>query len=110
MHKLFNLRHLLIRMTYTRVCLILLIIGFCLLATLFLGAVLMVEYHWSALAAVGMCLGPWFLAIIITYILLNYYHRTYEREKAELAEAGRSALITKVLTFVITLLINRKKK
>ena len=110
MYKLFHLRHLWLRIAYARICLLFLLIAFFLLVTLFLGAVLVIEYQCSVLLSALFCLIPWLIVIAITIVVLFSYRVAYDREKAELAEYGRNVLISKAVVFVLNFLGNRKKK
>jgi hypothetical protein len=110
MNKFSKLRYLLIHIAYMRILLLSLLVAFCLLATLFIGAILMLEYQWRALSAVTLCLMPWFLAIIVSWVILLRSRASYEREKAELAEYSRAAIFNKIAAFVLSFLLNKKKK
>ena len=98
------------RVLFTKMSLLLLIVGFCLLLTIFACAVLVMDYYWSMLDAAIVCLIPWLIIIFILYILYQLDHKKYKREKHALLENGRMAIISRVITLGIQYFLARWKK
>lgn len=110
MFKFTNIHKVLLRITYGRICLLLLLISFFLLLTIFLGAVLMLECQWSILWVSIICLSPWLLGILVTLIKLTIYQAEYRQEKADLASYGRNAILSRIVLLVIQYFVNKKEK
>ena len=110
MHQFSRLNKIFWRILFTKLGLLFTIISFCMLLTIFAGAVLVMDYDWLMLNAALVCLAPWFIAIIILYITFLLAHKKYRHEKDELLNSGRNMLIVKLITYAIQYLLARRRK
>lgn len=110
MHHFARLNKIFWRILFTKFGLLFTVISFCMLLTIFAGAVLVMDYDWSMLMAALVCLAPWLIAIIILYTIFIVAHKNYCQEKEELLNSGRNMLIVKLITYVIQFLLTRRKK
>jgi membrane protein YdbS with pleckstrin-like domain len=110
MPKLSQLSKLFWRILFAKIGLLSLMISFFILLTIFTCAVLVMDYNWFMLEAGAICLVPWIIVIIIVYIFFRIDQKKYTRGKHELLENGRMALITRIITFAIQYLLNRRRK
>lgn len=110
MHHFTRLNKIFWRILFTKLGLLFTIVSFCMLLTIFAGAVLVMDYDWSMLTAALVCLAPWLIAIISLYIMFLAAHKEYHQEKEELMNNGRNILVVKLITYAIQFILARRRK
>jgi len=110
MHHFSRLNKIFWRILFTKLGLLFTVISFCMLLSIFAGAVLVMDYDWLMLNAAIVCLTPWFIAIIILYIMFLLAHKEYKQEKEEVLNSGRNMLIVKLITYAIQFILTRRRK
>ncbi len=80
------------------------------LFTLFMAAIMYLEWHWHMACILAVCLGPWLLAIIVLTILSIIYRVRFKRKKAALFCFNQNSLFFQVFSLALDYMLSRKRQ